>query len=193
MGAGTAPIVKLLARDCRTNGIKLIACDLKPQVEVYEALEKQYPEKVIAIYAPIDFSKSHKWESSTLLLIVDSFHHIPPKNRLATLASLTRSAERVMIFESLHNNPLSILLAAFGALFAWVLVPILCFNKPGNMRRILWCWLLPVAPLMFGWDSIVSCKRMWNDQQWYEALGKILDGSRIPKVKSTFNTQLVIW
>jgi len=46
---------------------------------------------------------------------------------------------------------------------------------------------------MFGWDSIVSSKRMWNDRQWYEALGEILDGSRVPRVRSTFNSQLVIW
>jgi len=185
--------VRLLAQDSRTDNIKLIACDLKPQVEVYEALEKQYPKKVIAISAPIDFSKLHKWEPSTLLLIINSFHHIPPKNRLATLTTLTKSADRVMVFESLHNNLISILLAASGAILAWVLVPILWFNKLGNIRRILWCWLLPVAPLMFLWDSIVSCTRMWNDQQWYEVLGKILDDSRIPKVKSTVNTQLVIW
>jgi len=148
LGAGTAPIVRLLAQDSRTDGMRLIVCDLKPQAEVYEVLEEEFPEKVTAISASVDFSKPYQWQPSTLLLIVDSFHHISPKNRLATLATLTQSADRVMVFESLHNNLMSILLAASGAILASVLVPILWFNKPGKIRRILWCWLLPVASLL---------------------------------------------
>lgn len=193
LGAGTAPIVKLLAQDSRTNGLELIACDLIPQVEVYRALQNQYPEKVRAILSPVDFSKPYKWEPSTLLLIVSSFHHIPPKKRLSALENLTQSADKVMVFEALHNNLMSVLLAAFGAIIASALLPILWFDKPGRVRRIFWCWLLPVASLMFIWDSIISSKRMWNDKQWYKALEKVVDGSRIPKVKSTFNSQLVIW
>jgi hypothetical protein len=191
LGAGTAPITQRLAQDRRTNDMQLITCDLKPAIEIYEDLEQQYPDKVKAITTPVDFSQPHAWESSTLLVLSATFHHIAPQERLKVLRVLTQSAAGIMIFEPLRKTPISLLLAMLTIIPA-VLLPLLLLTKSGQLRRFFWCWLFPLAPLMFVWDSIVSTIRQWDQRQWRRAIeGEIK--TREPMLKTSLNAQLVSW
>jgi phospholipid N-methyltransferase len=192
LGAGTAPITKLLAQDSRTDRISLIACDLKPAHDIYQELKQHYPGKVDAIATPVDFSKPYPWEASTLLVLSATFHHIPPPQRAKVLSALTQSADGVMIFEPLRRTPLSIFLAVCTLIPA-LLLPILTILQPGTLRRVFWCWLCPVGTVMFVWDSVVSSIRQWTAREWREALRELLGSARLPTVKTGINSQLVTW
>jgi phospholipid N-methyltransferase len=192
LGAGTAPITKLLAQDSRTDRISLIACDLKPAHDIYQELKQHYPGKVDAIATPVDFSKPYPWEASTLLVLSATFHHIPPLQRAKVLSALTQSADGVMIFEPLRRTPLSIFLAVCTLIPA-LLLPILMILEPGTLRRVFWCWLCPVGTVMFVWDSVVSSIRQWTAREWREALRQPLGSARLPTVKTGINSQFVTW
>ena len=167
LGAGTAPVTRLLAREANIGSFKLIPCDLNPDLDSYDALSKQYPGVVIPRMSPVDFSKLQNWPPETLLFLSATFHHIPPTARPGVLSSLKASARRIMIFEPLQNRLTSIIFVFFS-LFPAVILPLWFLTRPGRLRRFFWCWTL-VAPLMFWWDGIASCVRQWSERDWRHA------------------------
>lgn len=53
--------------------------------------------------------------------------------------------------------------------------PVLLFpfspQKLGQrLEAIIWCWLIPVIPIMLTWDGIVSAYRQWTKKTWLAAL-----------------------
>jgi hypothetical protein len=192
LGAGPAPITKLLAKDPAADGLRLVACDYNPDEVEYEALEKKYPGKVVAEHAPVDFSQPRDWGPQTLLYLSATLHHIPRPARPAVLRSLVHSADRGMVFEPLRKNILSILFV-FCSLVPALLLPLTFLGRPGKLRRFLWCWLIPVAPLMFLWDGFITCLRQWTNAEWEAQLHRALDPGRKGAVTSSAFCQMISW
>jgi hypothetical protein len=192
LGAGTAPITRLLARDPDLQGMRLIVCDLKPDVEGFRGLEARYPGRVTPEYEPVDFSQPRTWPPKTLLFLSGTFHHLPPAGRSEVLRSLTNSAERTMMFEPLRKTLVSVIFVFFS-IFPALFLPLWFITRPGRLRRVFWCWLVPLAPILFWWDGVVSCLRMWSDKQWDEALRQIRTPTRERTIRHCLFSQLVSW
>jgi hypothetical protein len=192
LGAGTAPVSRHMARDPQSEGLKLIVSDGNPDSASYKALEEEFPTKVFPCYEPVDFSVPRKWPSGTLLFLSATLHHIPDSARPRVLQSLTDSAECVMVFEPLRNT-LPSLLFVFLSTVPAVLLPLWFFRRPGKLKRFLWCWLVPVAPLMFWWDGIVSCFREWRGQKWRDELEKSGHPARAAQIREWLLCQMVVW
>jgi hypothetical protein len=192
LGAGTAPITRLLARDPGLDGVTLIVCDLKPDVEAFRDLEAKYPGRVMPEYGLVDFSQPRVWPSKTLLFLSGTFHHLPPAIRNQVLHSLTNSADETMMFEPLRRTFVSIVFVFFS-IFPALLLPLSFISRPGRLRRFLWCWLLPIAPVLFWWEGLISCLRMWTNQQWSVALKQVAPKHREPYTWHSLFCQLVHW
>jgi hypothetical protein len=192
LGAGPAPVTQLLAQDARADGLRLVPCDANPDRVVYEALARDYPGKVLPRLDPVDFSLPQRWGPGTLLYLSATFHHIPPQSRQAVLQALTESAEQVLVFESLRKDFRS-LLFVLASLLPALALPLRFLGRRGCGRRFFWCWLLPVAPLLFSWDTFVSCLRMWSDHEWRDHLSSVLKQPRSATVTSTLFSQTVAW
>jgi hypothetical protein len=190
LGAGTAPITRHMAIDPRSDGLSLVVCDSLPDRAAYEGLEKTYPGKVSARYDSVDFSQPMHWGPKTLLVLSGTFHHIPPAARLGVLNALAGSADHVLVFEPLRKTVLSTLFM-FGSIFPALLLPLWFLGRAGRLRRLLWCWLLPVAPLLFWWDGFVTCMRLWSDREWEVAM-KQLHSLRPGTVRHSTFCQMVV-
>jgi len=192
LGAGVAPLTKLLAEDARQTGIRLVPCDLFPDVASYRALEQSYPGVVKPLYSQVDYSRQHDFGPDALAALVGTFHHIPPKLRKQTLQAITKSAGRVMVFEPLRNTPISIFLVFFSIVPA-LLLPLFGMGSRGALRRVLLCWLLPVVPCIFLWDGVVSCLRQWSPARWQRELREIAGPTRPPTVTAGIHSLVVSW
>jgi hypothetical protein len=192
LGAGTAPITRLLAADPDLKSVRLIVSDLKPDTEVFHELEERYAGRVVPEYEPVDFSSPRSWPPKTLLYLSGAFHHLPPSIRHQVLQSLTNSADRTMMLEPLRKSPVSMFFVFFS-IFPALLLPLWFINRPGRLKRFLWCWLLPIAPILFWWDGVVSCLRMWTDAEWAEALAQISPSTRNSTIRHHLFSQLVSW
>ena len=181
LAAGTAPVSRLLAKDLQSQDLRLIVCDENPDMPAYQALEKAHPGTITPYYTALDFSKPQEWEPGTLLVLSGAFHHIPHPARLSVLASLMTSADRLLIFEPLRRTWPSFLLACGGLLAP--LLPILLIRRPDRLRRFLWCWVIPAAPLLFCWDGFVSCLRQWTEGEWQAELQKLSDSDLSSRVQ----------
>ena len=188
LGCGTAPITRHLARLSELpSDIKLVPCDLNPDRGALAEAKSLRPEQIEPILEPVDFSQPRRWPSDTLLLLSATFHHIPVEHRVAVLRPMLDSTEHVVIFEPLQRNLLSYLFVV-GSLVPALLTPLWYLHRPGTLRRLVWCWLLPVAPLMFLWDGWASCWREWTKADWESAVGELPSSTQLSWESSLFSS-----
>lgn len=192
LGAGTAPITcELAAATSGRKDISLRPSDLYPNLALYQSLEERFPGVVQADRRSVDFSRPVDFPPGSLLVLSATFHHIPPAARLQVLKTL--APYRVAIFEPLRPNVASLGLSLLG-FFAGLTTPVRFWNqRPGNWRRVLWCWLLPLAPAIIVWDGLVSCLRCWTEKEWKEHLATVIGDQRPSFVKSKLVKQAVVW
>ena len=192
LGAGTAPITQALAEALRgRENICLRVSDLYPDKALYQALEKMYPGMVRAELGPTNFSHPMDFPPGSLLVLSAAFHHLPPSQRAEVLKNL--SGHRVAVFEPLRCRPSSFFLCLFGFLPA-IGTPVLFWNRrPGNFRRVFWCWLFPLATMIIVWDGLVSCMRCWTEKEWKDHLEAVMDEGRPVFMKSERFNQMVAW
>ncbi len=191
LGAGAAPLTKALAKRHAADALSLSYCDHFPDTAAFAAIHQSLGDRVTPIYDPVDFSLHHKWPENTLLVLSATFHHISFERRAEVIEALSTSAQRVVVFEPLRKNILSIILVLLS-LIPSLLLPLLKPGK-GSLRRMLWCWLLPLAPLLFVWDGVISCLRQWSQLEWTSQISRALGEKAFPRVKETFFSQMVLW
>ena len=191
LGAGLAPLTRQLAR-LPDSRFTLIPCDLYPETDEWARLAADHPDSIKPEYEPVDFTVRRDWGERSALILCATLHHIPQKIRRKTLLALHESADCVLIFEPIRKTPFSMFLVLF-ALFPALLTPAFRLTRPGNLRRIFFCWLIPIVPLMFVWDGLISCLRQWNHSEWDNFSQSLPEGFRNGKVTSTPHSQTVIW
>jgi hypothetical protein len=169
LGAGTAPLTRRLARASLPAGMRLTVADLNPDRAVYEDLERRFPSLVTPVYEPVDFGVPRQWPAGTLLVLSATFHHLPHEVRLRVLRALEESKTPYVIAEALKHNAASFA----GCLLGWlagITAPLFMLQRPGRARRLFWCWLVPVAPIAFMWDGLVSAWRCWSRAEWEDVV-----------------------
>jgi hypothetical protein len=194
LGAGTAPLTEAIASRDDAQDLRLSPSDLAPETqrERYRELADRYPGRVTPVMEPVDFTTPYEWGPGSLLILLGTFPAVPPTRRQAALQALTASAERVMVWEFVRKTPLSAMLAAC-TFFTALLVPIYFIKSAGRLRRGLWCWLLPIVPLMCAADGIGWSLACWTDDEWRRELQAILPSARQAEVRSYANSQVVSW
>jgi hypothetical protein len=169
IGAGSAGFSRTTAGRIRAGGhdLRVSVSDLHPQPDLYRDLEREYPGIVSAAVEPVDFL-ARPPAADAIVVLSAAFHHVPPAERPRMIGAL--AARRVMVFESVTKNALSMAACALGFLPA-IATPVYFARAPsGRWRRVFWCWIVPVAPLMVAWDGVVSCLRCWTEEEWRRAL-----------------------
>jgi hypothetical protein len=102
-----------------------------------------------------------------------SFHHFSPQEARAILQNAADAGEGIGVFEITRRAPLTI-----GLMFAWALMPFVCapWIRPFRWSRLLWTYLIPVIPLVFLFDGVVSCLRTYRPQELREIVDKLTAG-----------------
>jgi len=196
LGAGPAPITKLLANKNWTFETKLIPSDINPDLESYREISSLHPGKISFDEKPHDFSKPFDWGQGALLVLSATLHHLPWKLRIQVLNAMLSSAECVIIFEPVRKTAFSALSVLFASVVVPLLLPLLYFpRRDGRIRRFLLCWLIPVVSICFLWDGVISCLRQWNDKDWDEAKKSLVAGDKnnSMKIENSLLCQKVSW
>lgn len=164
LGAGCAPITKHLIRSFPQWDMKFKVTDLNPDIANFKDIERS-DRRVKAEYQSLDFTKKIPGFENSLLVLSATFHHVSEKNKKNVLSNLKKSSPHVMIFEPLRFSTLSIFFV-ITALFSGFLTPLFRVNSSKFLRCLLWCWLVPIAPLLFLWDGWISVYRCWSKKEW---------------------------
>ena len=169
LGAGRAPVTSFLAEDSRAKEYTLVPCDLFPNESVYRDLETRYEGQVKPIYEPVDITVRHEALADKVLVMAGMMHHVPFSLRSSVLSALSATNARNVIFEPLRRTWISMFFTLF-AIFPAIALPAGYFRAPGQLRRVLWCWLIPIVPMMFLWDGLTSCLRQWSAAEYLDVL-----------------------
>jgi hypothetical protein len=99
-----------------------------------------------------------------------SFHHFSPEEARAILQNAVDAGEGIGIFEITRRTPLTI-----GLMFAWALMPFVYtpWIRPFRWSRLLWTYLIPIIPLVFLFDGVVSCLRTYRPEELREIVDKL--------------------
>jgi hypothetical protein len=102
-----------------------------------------------------------------------SFHHFSPEEARAVLQNAVDAGEGLGIFEITRRKPLTV-----GLMFAWALMPFVYtpWIRPFRWSRLLWTYLIPIIPLVFLFDGVVSCLRTYRPQELREIVDKLTAG-----------------
>ena len=102
-----------------------------------------------------------------------SFHHFSPEEARAVLQNAVDAGEGIGVFEITRRAPLTI-----GLMFAWALMPLVCtpWIRPFRWSRLLWTYLIPIIPLVFLFDGVVSCLRTYRPKELREIVDKLTAG-----------------
>jgi hypothetical protein len=102
-----------------------------------------------------------------------SFHHFSPEDARAILQNAVDAREGIGIFEITRRAPLTI-----GLMFPWALMPFVCtpWIRPFRWSRLLWTYLIPIIPLVFLFDGVVSCLRTYRPQELREIVDTVTAG-----------------
>ncbi|MBZ5663812.1 MAG: class I SAM-dependent methyltransferase [Acidobacteriia bacterium] len=99
-----------------------------------------------------------------------SFHHFSPEEAGAILQNAVDAREGIGIFEITRRTPSTIAL-----MLAWALILFLCtpWIRPFRWSRLLWTYLIPIIPLVWLFDGIVSCLRTYRPRELREIVATL--------------------
>jgi hypothetical protein len=121
-----------------------------------------YPSAVDAMKVPA--------ELKGLRTMFTSFHHFSPEEARAVLQNAVDAGEGIGIFEITRRAPLTI-----GLMFPWALMPFVCapWIRPFRWSRLFWTYLIPIIPLVFLFDGVVSCLRTYRPPELREIVEQL--------------------
>ncbi len=87
------------------------------------------------------------------------FHHFAPGGAGDVLADAIHQRQGIGIFEIVERSWVWWVAMLLFPLFVWVVTPLL---RPFRPTRMLWTYILPVVPLTFMIDGLLSCLRSYS-------------------------------
>lgn len=143
---------------------------------------KMHPHTVEALNIPSSIQSA--------LTFFTCFHHFKAEDALTILENAVIQKRAICIFEFTERNILKIL----GMLFSPLVVRILTFKiRPLSVVRIFWTCIVPVVPLIYFWEGVVSHFRTYtvkeltemhssfaNDYQWES--GQLIASNNYQKI-----------
>ncbi len=92
-----------------------------------------------------------------------AFHHFRPGEARAILADAAHKGCGIAIFEGTERRVVQLL----SMLFVVPIVVLLAmpFIRPFRWSRLVWTYLLPLAPLLIAFDGAVSCLRTYTEDE----------------------------
>jgi hypothetical protein len=123
---------------------------------------RYYPSPVDAAKVPV--------ELKGFRTMFTSFHHFSPDEASAILQNAVDAGEGIGIFEITRRSPSTIALMFAWALLLFVSTP---WIRPFRWSRLFWTYLVPIIPLVWVFDGIVSCLRTYRPEELSEIVAKL--------------------
>jgi hypothetical protein len=170
IGAGNCNASLELYNLIKDKNIKIIVCDINPNVELFKKIEKATKGKIKPIYHSVAANNASKYiPKNSLVFFSTSFHHFHKLEQEKIIKSFSLNSNRIMIFEAIKRNVPYIILASTLFIPILFLFPIV---RP-RLSHFFWCWLVPAVPFLLTWDGIVSCFRQNTSKEWIGLLKEI--------------------
>jgi len=155
-----------MMRDLESEGfpVKVLLTDKYPNMQAFKSVQGVFgdhfeycPESVDATHVPgglVGFRT-----------IFSAFHHFGPPVASAILQDAVNCQQGVAIFEVTQRTPWAVVNFFLTSLLVPFCVP---FIRPFRWSRLAWTYLVPIAPAVIFFDSLVSCLRTYSPHELQE-------------------------
>jgi hypothetical protein len=150
--------------------LEITLTDKYPNLDAFQYIHKQSQGKINFISESVDalhFPKNLKGVRT----FFSCFHHFQPQEARKIIQATIRDGMPICIFEFTERNIINFLkVTLFGFLLVWLNTP---FLRPFKFSRLFWTYLIPVVPLTYCWDALVSHIRTYTTREMQEMLNQI--------------------
>lgn len=168
-GAGPWGRLQGLVSEELGKSIEVVLTDLNPNRAAFEYVSEKLGAGISFSDAPVDVLDVPEGMSGFRTLF-SSFHHFRPDDARKILGDAVAKGEGIAVVEATHRSLVGILPMFHVPLIVWLVTP---FIRPFRVSRLFWTYLVPLAPLIIGFDGIVSCLRTYSAGEMLELADKV--------------------
>jgi hypothetical protein len=161
-GGGPMPKLLPVLAQLRGESIRVTLTDLYPNIDAFRDIEEKSMGAISFKSEPISAMDCPE-DLEGFRTIFTALHHFRPDGAKNILEDAMRKNVPVAAFEasertllSLSTVPLSMFVGSF------LLTPFV--GKP-SIGRLFFTYVIPLAPIFFTWDAIVSCFRTYSPEE----------------------------
>lgn len=168
-GSG-GPAISIREKASKATGrdIRLVLTDKYPNLEAFAKIKEEH---VTTIKESIDAVEVGQ-RLVGMRTLFTAFHHFKPDQAQSILQSVVDAKMPIGIFEITERKP--------GSLMTLIVAPITClifslFIRPYKISRFFWTYVVPIVPIIYTWDGLVSNIRTYTKEEWHEMTEKYKD------------------
>lgn len=156
--------------------------DRYPNRKAFREIEERFGDRVNCLYEPTN-AVDLPAELTGFRTLFSSLHHFRPGEAKAIFADAKARGAGIAAFEAQDRRISSILRVVLYIVFSSI------FFTPvvGRLTaaRVIFTYLLPLAPLIFMWDGFVSCLRTYSVEELIELTEDLTSGDYTWEVGQT--------
>jgi hypothetical protein len=170
---GGGPVLSMLRA---LPEVDVVLTDLYPNAAAFELVEQRGAGRVRGVRESVDATDvPANIDAEGVRTIFNAFHHFRPDLAKRILADAARKKRPIVVVEIVERHPLTMAIIAFVPFAVLVLAP---FTRLTAATALL-TYLVPIIPLLTGWDGICSCLRAYSVDELRALVSDIdVDGYR---------------
>jgi hypothetical protein len=142
-----------------TNVDRVVLTDLYPNFKALGAVQALDPDRVVIEKRPVSVLQV-PGRLKGFRTQFNAFHHFRPEEAQAILQNAVDCGEGIGIFELPSRRVTTMCgMAMVSPMVAWLGTPLV---RPVRPAAWFWTYYLPVLPMVFTIDGVVSCLRAYN-------------------------------
>ena len=188
--AGSGEVLGLVVTKLPKNLVRdkdFILTDISPMPEFVKQINAGEDSRIRYYESPVDATRIPR-PLNYPRIFINSFHHFGPASATRIIRSGIEDGQGIIILEYVRHSILGYASMLAGSLMILLTLPFVVKPRQLPLMALL-TYLLPLFPLMFLWDGIVSCLRVYRPKD----LATIVSEENIPARISSFNKRSLLY
>jgi SAM-dependent methyltransferase len=176
LGSGGGEVMRMLVTrlpEELTSGKRFYLSDINPLPELVEHVNAGDVHSVSYIAEPVNALEIPD-SLNFPRIFTNSFHHFRPEEVGQIVKQSAKLGTPVLVLEYVRNTPLAYLSMLMGPLVTVLTMPFIAKLRDLPVM-LIFTYLIPLFPLMFFWDGLVSCARAYTRKDIEEITSNLGD------------------
>lgn len=141
--------------------LQITLVDAYPNLAGWARMAAELPGLVSFEHKPVEATEVGQ-DLKGLRTMFLAFHHFPPPVAQGILADAVEYGQPIAIFEGQRRDLRHLVQFALSPVGVLMLTP---WIRPFRWQRLVFTYLLPIVPLLVGWDGVVSVLRTYSGDE----------------------------
>lgn len=154
------------------TAINVFLTDKYPSLTLEQVIEKRSHQNLSVIKTSVDILNIPP-ELKGVRTVFSSFHHLKPEQAKQVLRNVVAQNAPICVFEFTERTLFKVIsMLVFSPLVAWIITVQI---RPFTLQRFFWTFVVPVVPLIYWWDGVVSYLRTYTVEELREFTSELGD------------------